>query len=81
MKIDKSTAHVCLGSNEVNKGDEIIFYENFCTGAGGEDGSGAFCELEKLGVGKISKTINGHYSIVKTDGSFKFDEGALVEKK
>ena len=90
MKMDKDEAHVCLGDNAVKSGDKVGFFKNNCKrvpgsggGGAGERGGGGSeveCNLLKLGEGTVSKTLNSHYSLVKTDGSFSFDEGTLVEK-
>ena len=52
-------------------------YRNKCTG-GREGESG--CEMVKLGSGEVTKLLNSHYSEVQTDGSFKMEEGTLVQK-
>lgn len=86
MKINKNEAHVCLGDNAVKSGDTVAFFKNDCksisAGGSGEKGGGREieCSLIKLGEGTVSKTLNNHYSLVKTDGTFSFDEGTLVEK-
>jgi hypothetical protein len=82
MKLDNKTAHVCLGDNEVEPGDKILFYYNGCeqidTEIGGLKG---LCTLKKLGTGEVTKIHNSHYSTVRTDGSFKFKEGTLVQRE
>ena len=87
MKASKDEAHICLGDNAVKGGDKIAFFKNNCRslpgGGNGERGGGGReveCNLLKIGEGTVSKTLNSHYSLVKTDGSFNFDEGTLVEK-
>lgn len=83
MKTDKSTAHVCLGNNDVKVGEKIDFYTNRCTGGGGtrDDGGEMECEMKVLGTGTVTKLLNSHYSEVKTDGSFKISEGTLVQRQ
>lgn len=85
MKTDKTTAHVCLGDNDVKVGETLNFYTNKCTGVGGggadRDGDVIECEMEILGTGTVTKLLNNHYSEVTTDGSFKFGEGTLVQKQ
>ena len=44
-----------------------------------KEGLDALCTLKKLGRGMITKTMGSHYSTIKTDGSFEFEEGTLVE--
>lgn len=83
MKTDKNTAHVCLGNNDVKIGEKLDFYTNHCTGnSGGREEGGDFrkCEMKVLGTGTVTKLLNSHYSEVKTDGSFKLEEGTLVQK-
>ena len=81
MKISKDKAHVCLGDNMVKKGDLVVFYENDCIGTGSENGGGTVCTLKKTGEGEVLKTLNSHYSVIKTTSKFSFDEGTLVQKK
>ena len=81
MKMDKNTAHVCLGDHDVKKGDKVIFYNNRCDrNDTREEGVGALCQMEKIGVGSVSKILNSHYSEVKIEGDFNFFEGTLVQK-
>ncbi len=84
MKTDKKTAHVCLGNNDVKVGDKLDFYSNQCTGTSSVRDEGSDireCKMNVLGTGTISKLLNSHYSEVKTDGSFEFAEGTLVQKR
>lgn len=85
MKTDKTTAHVCLGNDDVKVGDKLDFYTNKCTGSTGSaresEGDPMTCEMEVLGKGTVTKLLNSHYSEVKTDGSFKLKEGILVQKR
>ena len=82
MKLDNKTAHVCLGDNEVQPGDRILFYYNDCEQVDPEIGGlKGLCTLKKLGTGEVTKIHNSHYSTVRTDGSFKFKEGTLVQRE
>ena len=82
MKLDNKTAHVCLGDNEVQPGDKILFYYNDCEQVDPEVGGlKGLCTLKKLGTGKVTNIHNSHYSTVRTDGSFKFKEGTLVQRE
>ncbi|MBK24586.1 MAG: hypothetical protein CME70_11380 [Halobacteriovorax sp.] len=82
MKLDKKTAHVCLGDNEVKNGDKILFYYNDCEQIDPEVGGlKGLCTLKELGTGEVTKVHNSHYSTVKTDGSFSFKEGTLVQRE
>ena len=81
MKAGKDEAHVCLGDNAVKGGDKVAFFKNSCKSHGaGKGDRDTECELKKLGEGTVSRTLNSHYSLVKTDGTFNFEEGTLVEK-
>ena len=81
MKISEKEAHICLGSKDLKPGDKIEFLFNDCTQNGEKTPRVAgLCELVPLGRGVVIKTINSHYSAVKTDGSFSFSEGTLVQK-
>ena len=81
MKMDKNTAHVCLGENDVTKGDKVIFYNNQCDrNDTRKEGVKGLCKMENIGVGLVSKILNSHYSEVKTEGDFNFSEGTLVQK-
>ena len=81
MKIDEKTAHVCLGEGDVKKGDKVIFYKNQCSSIGGELASDIECDLKILGEGKVARVLNSHYSEIKMNSSFEFEEGTLVQKK
>ncbi|MBK24592.1 MAG: hypothetical protein CME70_11410 [Halobacteriovorax sp.] len=85
MKMDKKTAHVCLGNNDVKVGDKIDFFHNLCSGAnaGGKEEAGDVrsCEMKILGTGTVTKLLNAHYSEVKTDSNFKLTEGTMVQKR
>lgn len=81
MKMDKKTAHVCLGNNDVKKGDKVMFYNNRCDRSDGrEEGITGLCKMEKIGMGSVTKILNSHYSEIKTEGKFDFSEGTLVQK-
>jgi hypothetical protein len=83
MKLDNKTAHVCLGDNEVKKGETVTFYLNKCKLTDLDDrmGSSSICHLENIGTGIVKKILNNHYSIITTSGNFNFNEGTLVQKK
>jgi len=81
MKVDNNTAHVCLGDNDVKIGDKIAFYKTKCTVRSGMEADGTECKMLKLGQGSVVKILNTHYSTVKVDNAFNFEEGTLVEKK
>lgn len=81
MKTDKETAHVCLGDNDVKVGDQLQFYTNKCRVYGGAGEGDSDCELKEIGTGNVTKLLNSHYSEVKTNGTFEFKEGTLVQIK
>jgi hypothetical protein len=88
MKLGPDSAHVCLGNNEVKKGDRVDAFKNNCSQhivghpihSLSKDESTS-CVREKLGSGTVIKTLNDHYSEVKFDSGVLFEEGTTVEKK
>ena len=74
MKMSSDSAHVCLGSNEVKKGDRVVAFKHSCSqGTVGHpnhnlsNSENTPCVREKLGSGTVVKTLNDHYSEVKFD--------------
>lgn len=81
MKTSDTTAHVCLGENDVKVGDKLEFSRISCLGSGGGgQGGDSECVMELLGTGTVSKILGNHYSEVKTNKKFKFSKGTLVQK-
>lgn len=82
MRINSSTAHICVNDYEVKVGDTVMFLFNDCFERNDMLGNelDSLCELFPVGEGRVTKIINKHYAEVKTKGTFKFDEGTLVEK-
>lgn len=80
MKVSDSEAHVCLGDNEVKAGDKVALFRNECVGRGQREGSAGNCRLVRLGEGRVEKTLNEHYSVVRVNPGVAFSEGTLVEK-
>ena len=86
MKLTETTAHVCLGNEEVNAGDSINVYRNVCTRSdvtpekGGAKTSAAGCELKLIGQGKITEVLNSHYSVATIEASGGYQEGDIIEK-
>ena len=78
MKTDDQQAHVCLGSNDVELGDKVDFFDNVCLKKKGEETT---CKITLLGTGTVTKLLNTHYSVVKADSKFKMREGNLVQKR
>ena len=81
MKGDDNEAHVCLGENEVKAGDRVALFKNQCARGGGKVGALDACHKVKIGEGKVIRTLNEHYSIVKVDPGVDFQEGTIVEKE
>ena len=85
MKMDSTTAHVCLGNNDVKVGDKVDFVENFCTGSNAiavnDSGEVRSCEMKVIDTGTVTKLLNSHYSEVKVKEGFKLKEGILVQKR
>ncbi len=80
MKVSDREGHVCLGDKEVKAGDHVAFFENRCSSGGGREGSGPNCEKIKIGDGEVVRPLNEHYSVVKSFGDVKLEEGNIVEK-
>ena len=89
MKINEKEAHVCLGDGDIKVGDSVTFFENECfdenaiidsSASGRTIGIDALCELLVVGSGTVTKLLSNHYSLVKTEGNFSFNEGTLVER-
>jgi hypothetical protein len=80
MKIDPTTAHVCIRAQEVNVGDAITLYRNQCSNVNPKSRA-ASCELVKVGQGKITRILNTHYSEAQFPSDVRFNEGDVVEKE
>ena len=82
MKIDDKTAHVCLGEKDVNIGDKLKFFHFECEKHANDwvEDDYMDCMSKKTGAGVVTRILNVHYSEVRTDGSFEFSEGTMVEK-
>lgn len=81
MKVNEQTAHVCLGNNEVKKGDKVAILINECER---EPSSGYRlrpCRKVMLGEGTVTETLNEHYSVVQAEHGLKLEEGMLVERR
>ena len=81
MKAQDNEAHVCLGNKEVKVGDRVLLYQNICVRAGRTVGRASPCQKVKIGGGKVIRTLNEHYSVVRVDTGVPFEEGSLVEKE
>ena len=76
MKIDPTTAHVCLGSGEVAINDPVRLYRNVCRSSG-KRGS---CTKTVITDGKVTELLDEHYSTVTFPVGTTFEEGDTVEK-
>lgn len=87
MKTSKNEAHVCMGDTEVKVGDKVNAFKNVCTNESdapvktSRSGLKTICKKEKIGTGVVTSLINDHYSVVKFDSEFDFNEGTIVEKQ
>jgi len=76
MKVDPTTAHVCLGKGEVAVNDPVRLYKNICEASGKR----AACRKEAVGDGKVTELLDDHYSVVTFPAGTPFEEGFTVEK-
>lgn len=87
MKTSKDEAHVCMGNSEVKVGDKVNAFKNVCVNEvdaalkSSRSGFNTICKKEKIGSGVVTSLINEHYSVVKFDSEFDFNEGTVVEKQ
>ncbi len=83
MKIDATTAHVCIRAQEVKVGDTIGLYRNECkkTMLSSKGSNVNSCDLIKVGQGRISSILNSHYSEAQFPANVEFKEGDVVEKE
>jgi hypothetical protein len=79
MKIDPTTAHVCLGSGEVKANDRVRLYNNVCTpvAAGRQPPT---CKKQVLAEGTVTAVLDEHYSVVAFPAGTSFAEGNTVER-
>jgi len=76
MKIDPTTAHVCLGNGEVAVNDSVRLYRNVCKSSG-KRGS---CTKSMIVDGKVTELLDEHYSTVTFPAGTTIEEGDTVEK-
>lgn len=84
MKVSDIDAHVCLGQDEVKKGEPIRLYKNVCADrVGGVPKVGSIpvqsCKKELAGEGQVAEVLNSHYSVVRFPQGTQFQEGDTVE--
>jgi len=76
MKIDPTTANVCLGNGEVAVNDKIRLYKNVCK----QGDRRPMCTRETVAEGKVTEMLDEHYSLVTFPAGTMFEEGNTVEK-
>jgi hypothetical protein len=78
MKIDPTTAHVCLGNSEVAVNDSVRLYKNVCEAA--RDRRPSVCTKTAVGDGTVTQLLDEHYSVVTFPVGTPFEEGYTIEK-
>lgn len=76
MKIDPTTAHVCLGTGEVAVNDHVRLFRNVCK-------PGSYrptCTKETIAEGTVTQLLDEHYSVVAFPAGTTFEEGNTIEK-
>lgn len=86
LKHSKEEVDVCIGSNEIQVGDKVAFFETTCVGSiAGNHGNGHIggkkCSKKKVGEGEVIKLVDEHFSTVKLAEDFKVTEGTVVERQ
>jgi hypothetical protein len=76
MKIDPTTAHVCLGKGEVAVNDRVRLFRNICEPSGRR----TICRKEAVADGKVTEVLDEHYSVVTFPAGTTFEEGNTIEK-
>jgi hypothetical protein len=78
MKIDPTTAHVCLGNGEVAVNDRVRLYKNVCEAAVGRKPSS--CKKTAIADGTVKELLDEHYSVVTFPAGTSLGEGNTIEK-
>ena len=78
MKIDSTTAHVCLGNGEVAMNDHVRLFKHVCQPSVGN--YRAVCTKETVADGTVTQLLDDHYSVVAFPAGTTFDEGNTIEK-
>lgn len=76
MKIDPTTAHVCLGNGEVAVNDRVRLYKNVCEPSGRR----SICKKMLVTDGTVTQLLDEHYSVVTFPAGTTFEEGNTIEK-
>jgi hypothetical protein len=77
MKIDPTSAHVCLGTGEVAVNDRVRLYRNVCKPSGNWKKD---CTRETVAEGTVTALLDEHYSVVTFPAGTVFEEGNTIEK-
>ena len=63
---------------------KLYFFNSVCKSGGGVDRDSSptsgICQKVKIGEGVVTKILNDHYSLVKTNSKIAISEGDIVEK-
>lgn len=84
MKIDDTSAHVCVDNNEVKPGDSITLFRNICEQKKVQHPwrrANTLCQKKEIGKGTITELLNEHYATAEFSSSVAFEEGDMVEKR
>lgn len=76
MKLDPTTAHVCLGRGEVAVNDRVRLYKNDCEVSGRR----STCKKTEVASGTVTELLDDHYSVVTFPAGTTFEEGNTIEK-
>ena len=79
MKGTEGTAHVSLGSHEVDRGDTIAFSRNHCEPPVAKKQTS--CSKKTIGTGTVTEVLNDDYSVVRVSPGVAFREGDEVQVK
>lgn len=77
MKGSEGTAHVSLGSHDVESGDSVVFYRNHCEPPVAKKPSS--CSKKEIGTGTVTELLNEDYSVVRVSPGVAFREGDEVQ--
>ena len=79
MKGTEGTAHVSLGSHDVESGDSVVFYRNHCEPPVAKKQTS--CSKKTIGTGTVTEVLNEDYSVVRVSPGVSFREGDEVQVK
>jgi hypothetical protein len=75
MKMNDGTAHVCLGKDEVQVGDQVRLLRKECT----QGPKRQVCTKVPVADGTVTALLDDHYSEVTFPAGTVFTEGDTVE--